>query len=188
MEVTLHRIAPTLARWAVTATAACALVAPAAWAETSQVTSAGFISQYREEVAAPPEAVWKAMTQMHRWWNPRHSYSGQAGNLSFEPSAGGCFCERWGDGNSVQHATVLFVQNGRVIRLTGGFGPLQELAVNAVLTMVTSAQEGKTMLRFTYRVVGHADSALDKLAPAVDRVLGEQFSRLKRMAETGSPE
>lgn len=165
-----------------------AAAATSVCAETSQVTSAGFVSQYREEVAAAPEAVWKAMVQMHRWWSPRHSYSGQPGNFSFEPTAGGCFCERWGDGNSVQHATVLMVQNGRVLRVLGAFGPLQDLAINGVLTMVTSAQEGKTMLRFTYRVVGNADSGLDKLAAPVDQVLGEQFKRLKRMAETGSPE
>jgi len=146
-------------------------------AETSQVSPAGFVSQYREEVSVLPDVV---------WWSGRHSYSGDARNFSLDAQAGGCFCERWGDGHSVQHASVLMVQNGRALRLGGAFGPLQELAVNGVLTIVTSAQEGKTFLRMSYRVVGHPDSGLDKLAAPVDQVIGEQFRRLRKLAETGS--
>lgn len=160
----------------------------AAQAEASQVSPSGFVSQYREEVSVPPEAMWKAMVQLPRWWSGRHSYSGDARHFSFDAQAGGCFCERWGDGHSVQHATVLMVQNGRVLRLSGAFGPLQELGVNGVLTIVTAAQDGKTFLRMTYRVVGHADSGLDKLAAPVDQVLGVQFQRLKNLAEKGSAE
>lgn len=160
----------------------------AADAETSQVSPAGFVSQYREEVSAAPDVVWKAMVQLPRWWSGQHSYSGDARNFSFDANAGGCFCERWGDGHSVQHATVLMVQSGRVLRLSGGFGPLQDLAVNGVLTIVTAAQEGKTILRMTYRVVGQPDSGLDKLAAPVDQVMGVQFQRLKRLAEKGSAE
>jgi uncharacterized protein YndB with AHSA1/START domain len=164
------------------------LVAAGARAETSQVTAAGFVSQFREEVSVAPDVVWKTVVQLPRWWNGTHSYSGDARNLTLDAQAGGCFCERWGDGHSVQHATVLMVQGGRVLRMSGAFGPLQDMAVAGVLTIVTSAQEGKTFLRMTYRVVGQPDSALDKVATAVDQVLGEQFRRLKTMAETGKPE
>ena len=164
------------------------LAVAAARAETSQVTPAGFVSQFREEVSVAPDVVWKTIVQLPRWWSGRHSYSGEARNLSLDVQAGGCFCERWGDGHSVQHATVLMVQNGRVLRMAGAFGPLQEMAVIGVLTIVTSAQDGKNFLRMTYRVVGHADSGLDKVATVVDQVLGEQFRRLKTMAETGKPD
>jgi uncharacterized protein YndB with AHSA1/START domain len=156
-----------------------------AQADTSQVSAAGFISTFREEVSATPEAVWKAIVQLPRWWNPKHSYSGVAGNMGLDLQAGGCWCERWGEGHSVQHGQVLMVQNGRVLRLSAALGPLQELAVNGVLTLVTSAQDGRTFLRMTYRVAGAPEAGLDKLAPAVDKVLGEQFARLKTLAETG---
>jgi uncharacterized protein YndB with AHSA1/START domain len=155
-------------------------------AETSQVSPAGFVSQLREEVSVQPDVVWRAIVQLPRWWSGRHSYSGDARNFSLDAQAGGCFCERWGDGHSVQHARVLMVQNGRVLRLGGAFGPLQDLAVNGVLTIVTSAQDGRTFLRMTYRVVGNTGSGLDKLAAPVDQVIGEQFRRLKKLAETGS--
>ena len=64
----------------------------------------------------------------------------------------------------------------------------QDLAVDGVLTLGTAAQEGKTILRMTYRVAGHPDAALDKLAAPVDQVMGVQFQRLKSLAEKGSAE
>ncbi|HEX6018891.1 MAG TPA: hypothetical protein VFZ28_12405, partial [Burkholderiaceae bacterium] len=63
--------------------------------------------------------------------------------------------------------------------------PLQELPVDGVLTFTVLTQETQTVLRLTYRVAGAADAGLDKLAPQVDRVLGQQFQRLIRFAETG---
>ncbi len=134
---------------------------------------------------AAPEDVWKAIVQLPRWWSSQHTYSGQASNLSLDAQAGGCWCERWGDGQSVQHGQVVLVQPGRVIRVFAGLGPLQELAVQGVLTIVTAAQEGKTVLRMTYRVSGDASAGLDKLAPVVDQVIGVQYRRLKALAETG---
>lgn len=160
-------------------------------AETSQVSAGGFISTYREEVSVPPETVWKAVLQLPAWWNGRHTYSGSAANLTLDAQAGGCWCERWRVGDapaSVQHGTVLMVMPGRVLRVQGAFGPLQELGATGILTIATATQEGKHLLRMTYRVSGHPEAALDKLAPAVDGVMGEQFRRLKKLAETGSAE
>ena len=47
------------------------------------------------------------------------------------------------------------------------------------------AQAGQHFLRMTYRVAGGAEAGLDKLAPVVDGVIGEQFKRLKTLIETG---
>ena len=63
----------------------------------------------------------------------------------------------------------------------GGFGPLQDLAVTAVLTFAIATLEGKTQLTMTYRVRG-PDANLDKLAPIVDKVVGEGFGRLVEFA------
>jgi uncharacterized protein YndB with AHSA1/START domain len=156
-----------------------------ALADASGVSASGFVSTFREELNVAPEVAWKAIVQLPRWWSPKHSYSGVAGNMSLDLQAGGCWCERWGEGHSVQHGQVLLVQNGRVLRLSAALGPLQDMAVNAVLTVVTSAQEGKVFLRMTYRVAGSPEANLDKLAPVVDKVIGEQFARLKTLAETG---
>jgi len=60
--------------------------------------------------------------------------------------------------------------------------------VTGVLTFTVAMQETKTILRLTYRVSGPPDVGLDKLAAAVDQVIGQQFKRLKSLAETGKPE
>jgi len=165
---------------------AFAALAGAAAAATSDVSPAGFISTFREEVKATPEATWSAIQQLPRWWSGEHTYSGQASNLTLEPRAGGCWCERWGDGASVQHGTVILVQPGSVLRISAALGPLQELAVNGVLTLATGVNDGKTVLRLTYRVSGNPTANLDRLAPAVDQVLGAQYQRLKALAEAGA--
>ncbi len=171
--------------------AALSAAALPARADTSQVSAGGFISTYREEVSVPPDVVWKAVLQLPKWWNGRHTYSGSAANLTLDAQAGGCWCERWGSGDaaaSVQHGTVLMVMPGRVLRVQGGFGPLQELGAIGILTIATATQEGKHLLRMTYRVSGHPDAGFDKLAAPVDGVMAEQYKRLKKLAETGSAE
>jgi len=178
-----------LATWA-----AMLVVVPPARAETSGVSPSGFTSSYRAEITATAAQAWAAMVQLPRWWNPSHTYSGNAANLSLDAQAGGCWCERWRDAagasHSVQHAQVVLAQEGRVLRLNGAFGPLQDLAVVGVLTLVTGpgtgAEAGKQFLRMTYRVAGGADAGLDKLAGPVDGVIGEQFKGLKSLIETGS--
>ncbi len=162
------------------------LAAPA-HAATSEVSPSGFIATFREELQTSPDTVWKAILQLPRWWSSEHTWSGQAANMSLEPTAGGCWCERWGEGHSVQHGQVIMVRPGNALRLNASLGPLQDLAINGVLTIATSAIDGKTFLRLTYRVSGNPSAALDKLAPAVDQVLGVQFQRLKALAETGAP-
>lgn len=172
----------------------CALVALAALADaacaaTSGVTPAGFLVTHRAEVKAAPAAVVEAIGHPERWWNAEHSYSGQAANLSMGLHAGDCFCERWA-GGEVRHATVVMVlRQPAMVRLEGAFGPLQALAVNAVLTftMKPGGEGGRTVLEATYRVNGNAESGLDKLAGPVDGVIGEQVARLARVVDGGAP-
>ncbi|WP_088286592.1 SRPBCC family protein [Ideonella sp. A 288] len=164
---------------------ALAALCTTARADTSQVSATGFISSFREPVQATPDAAWKAIVQLPRWWSGEHTWSGSAANLSLDAQAGGCWCERWGEGQSVMHGQVVLVQPGRVIRLNASLGPLQDLAANGVLTLATGVSDGQTMLRMTYRVAGNADAGFEKLAPAVDKVIGAQYKRLKALIETG---
>lgn len=178
---------PPRARSILAASSAC-LAVGGTHAEVTQVGATGFTSQFREEIQASGDGVWKTLVQLPRWWSSSHTYSGQASNLSLDVQAGGCWCERWGDGQSVQHGTVVLVMPGKVLRLLGNFGPLQELPASGVLTFAIATQEGKTTLRMTYRVAGPVEAGLERLAPLVDRVMGEQYMRLKALAETGRPE
>ncbi len=183
-------------RWATTAlgfaqaAALCALVLgpTAARAETSQVSATGFTSTFAMAIESDPERVYQAFTQLPRWWNKAHTWSGSETNLSLDAQAGGCFCERWGNGASAMHGRVLMAQPGAVLRLHAWLGPLQDMPVQAVLTFGTARRDGATRMRITYKVAGPAELQLDKLAPAVDGVLAEQVKRLRNFIETGRPE
>jgi uncharacterized protein YndB with AHSA1/START domain len=167
-------ILPAAARAALAAALVAALPCTAA---TSEVSPAGFVASFREDVDASPAEAWAAITQVSRWWDGDHTYSGNPANLSLDPAAGGCWCERW-DGNSVEHMRVVQALRNKTLRLEGGLGPLQARAVNGVLTFGLAPNGAKTTLTVTYRVRGSPDAGLDKVAEAVDRVLGAQVGRL----------
>ena len=160
-------------------------------AETSEVSGSGFTITYAMAVDAEPQKVWQAFTQLPKWWSNAHSWSGSASNMSLDATAGGCWCEQWAVGASTasaMHGRVLLALPGSALRLQAWLGPLQEQPVAGVLTFGTARRDGATRLRVTYRVAGAPDAGLDKLAPAVDGVMGEQARRLKSFIETGKPE
>ncbi len=165
-----------------------AMTSGVAHAETSEVSSSGFTVTHSMVVDSDPAKVWIAFTQLPRWWNSAHTWSGQASNMSLDAQAGGCWCERWGDASSAMHGRVLMALPGSALRLQAWLGPLQEMPVSGVLTFGTARRDGATRLRVTYRVSGAAEAGLDKLAAAVDAVLGEQVRRLKAFVETGKPD
>ena len=165
--------------------AMAALVGSAA-AATSEVSASGFLVTLRQEVKAPPQRVYEAIANVGKWWNPEHTWSGIAANLSLSAQASGCFCERW-DGNSVEHGRVVFAAMDRMLRLRAALGPLQAMAVDGVLTFALSEKDGKTALQLTYRVSGNEAAKLQDIAGPVDGVLAEQLQRLVAYAETGKP-
>ncbi len=170
------------------AAALAALVLSAATpalATLGKVTPSGYVVTITAPIKAAPRAVFTAIQQVGKWWSDEHTYSGTAGHMTLEYRAGGCFCERW-NGNSVEHARVLYVARDKALRMEGSLGPLQEMAVSGIMDFKLEPQGDDTTLTFTYRVRG-ADAALDKTAATVDRVLSEQVTRLVRYAETGSP-
>lgn len=164
-----------------------AVLALPARADLSGVAPGHFEATQRTEVSATPAQAYAAMAQLPRWWNPRHSWSGDTANMTLELTAGGCWCERWGQGASARHATVLQVIPDRQILLEATLGPLLALPARGVLTLATGSADGKTVVRLAYRVSGAPELALDKLAPAVDGVLAEQLGRLRSLIETGRP-
>ena len=167
---------------------ATAAMPPPARADTSHVSASGFTITFATTVESDPQRVYQAFTQLPSWWKSDHTWSGQAANLSIDAQAGGCWCERWGTGNSAMHGRVLLALPGSALRFQAWLGPLQEMPIAGVLTFGTAHRDGATRLRVTYRVAGTPDLALDKLAPAVDGVIGEQVKRLKSFIETGKPE
>ncbi|MBV8659299.1 MAG: hypothetical protein JO142_15870 [Burkholderiales bacterium] len=156
-----------------------------AWSAVDQASATGFVISWQKPVTAPPAHVFEAVGQVNHWWNSEHTWSGDAANLSLGLTAGACFCEQWANG-SVEHGRVIFIAKNKMVRLQSSLGPLQGLAVNGILDFVIEPAGDQSLLKLRYRVSGNADAALDKHAPGVDRVLGEQLGRLVKFAESGS--
>jgi len=160
----------------------------AAHAEVRQAVPDGFMLAYAAPVKGDAKHAWASLVAVPRWWSREHTWSGKAENLSLKAEADGCFCERW-SGGSAAHGRVLMALPERMLRLDTALGPLQELALEGVLTFwIRTADDGSTRLELEYRVNGASTSGLDELAPKVDDVLGEQFARLVRWIDNADPE
>ena len=57
------------------------------------------------QVWGTPDQVYAAIGRVAAWWNPAHTYSGDAGKLSLSLTAGGCLCEALPEGG-VQHGVM----------------------------------------------------------------------------------
>jgi len=155
-------------------------------AEVKEARENGFVIEAAVMADASPAAVYRQLVRVAGWWDPKHTWSGSARNLKLDAKAGGCFCEKLADGGSVQHARVIFAQPGKLLRLDGALGPLQDMAVSGVLSFNLAPDGPGTRITMTYRVAGVLSMDSSKLAPLVDQVMGIQLGRLRSFA-SGAP-
>jgi uncharacterized protein YndB with AHSA1/START domain len=147
----------------------------------------GFTVKTTLTVQATPEDVYKRLVHdVGEWWNSQHTFSGDAHNLSIDDKAGGCFCEKLANGGSVRHLEVVYAAPGKALTLIGALGPLQSLAAAGSMQIKLSPADGGTKLEVTYAIGGYSAAGLNTWAPPVDKVLAEQFTRLKNYVEHGS--
>jgi uncharacterized protein YndB with AHSA1/START domain len=153
-----------------------------------QVTPAGFLVKLETDVHAPPAKVYEALvTQIGLWWNPEHTYSHDAKNLSIDPRPGGCFCEKLPNGGGMEHLRVVYIAPPQVVRFSGALGPLQASGVAGSMTWKVTGGSDTTRFELSYSVGGFIPGGFEKIAPAVEAMLREQLDRLKRFVETGKP-
>ena len=158
-------------------------------AAVTEGSATGFTVSHKGDVRATSRVIWARLARPDLWWNKAHSWSGDARNFSMTLKPGGCFCEKLPQAGFVEHARIIYAAPGKMLRLSGGLGPLQGEALSGTLTiMITPGQDGMTSVAFDYVVGGHARFSLIDIAPAVDRVIGEQHRRLLKLIAGGSPE
>lgn len=168
-----------------------AVFAVPAMAEVTQKSDAGFVIRLTGEVAASPADAWKTFTTPSRWWSAQHTFSGEATNLTLDPVANGCFCERLPlpkdavagqKPGSVMHLRVVYAEPYRALRLVGGLGPLQSEAVNGTMTVTFKAVDGSggkaTRILWEYVVGGFMRYKPEVISGAVDKVLEGQLGAL----------
>jgi hypothetical protein len=158
--------------------AAAAAAAPCALAEVKDAAADGFTVENSQWVPASPEIAWKALAHdVGRWWPADHTWWGDASKLSISEKAGGCFCEING-AQEAWHMTVTFVDPGKLMRMTGGLGPLQGMGLSGALEWRFAPENDGTRITLHYRVGGYSPDDLSKFAPAVDKVQGLQLTGL----------
>jgi len=159
-------------------------LAPLASAGVVTVSAEGFLSRNEVTVkAAPADAFTALIVGLPQWWDPQHTYSGDSHNLSIEARPGGCFCERLPGGGGVAHMSVINLQPGKLLRLSGALGPLQAQGLTGTLSWAFSPVAGGTHIVVQYAVGGFSADGFGALAPGVDAVLSEQLRRLAQYAE-----
>ena len=153
-----------------------------------QKTPTGFLVKFDVTVNAPAAKVYDALVgQVGSWWNPEHTYSHDAKNLSIDPRPGGCFCERLPNGGGMEHLRVVYIAPPQVVRFSGALGPLQASGVAGSMTWKLTGDGDHTRIQLSYSVGGFIDGGFEEIAPAVEAMLREQFDRLKLLIETGKP-
>ena len=165
------------------------LIAPA-HAEVVDEGPGGFTLRHQVPIAAPAPEAFAAFLALPSWWDPDHTYTGDASTLSLSPTVGGCWCETFPEGGGVEHMRVAYISpDQRTVRFVGGLGPLQGLGASGAMTlMVRPAADGQgSEALLTYIVTGYSAAGLDQLAGPVDFVLGQAMARYVAFAETGAP-
>ena len=153
-----------------------------------EVAPNGFLVKFDVSIHAPTPKVYDALVgQIGSWWNPEHTYSHDAKNLSIDARPGGCFCEKLPNGGGIEHLRVLYIAPSQVVRFSGALGPLQASGVAGSMTWKLTGAADSTRLDLSYSVGGFIPGGFEKIAPAVEGMLREQFDRLKLFVETGKP-
>ena len=183
--------------------ASIACIALAAFAGTSVAavkdqSAAGFTLENEAVVAADADTAWNALVDdVDRWWPKDHTWWGAESKLSIDARAGGCFCEIDGD-RQAQHLQVVFTDPGKLLRMTGGLGPLQGMGLQGVLEFRLEPVQGPdgderrdmTRIVLHYRAGGYAPDHIGAFAPVVDGVQATQLKGLVdhigRMRGTGA--
>jgi len=160
-----------------------AAVCPAS-AEVVDKGPAGFTVRVEQRTAAPPAVAYKAFVEsLGAWWDSEHTYSGSATNMSIDARPGGCFCESFPAGGGIEHARVIYVEPGKILRMQGALGPLQSSGVASALTWSFEPAAGGTRVTLTAATGGYLPGGFDKVAALVDGVLTGQVKRLVAYAD-----
>ncbi len=164
----------------ITCLLACLLFQTDVHAVVTSVSENGFISENVAEIPVSPDVVWAHLVNdVDSWWPKDHSW--WEGTFSIEPVAGGCFCEVAGE-RSAEHMRISLVDPVKLLRMTGGLGPLQGMGLYGALDWQLEKAGTGTKITLTYRVHGYLPGGYEKLAPIVSSVQKIQLQGLADFA------
>jgi len=170
-------------RFAALLVTACVAAAAPASAEVVSRSADGFTLRFAVGVEAAPEDVVSAVSELPQWWDPAHTYTGDASNLSLAFQEGGCWCEKLADGTVFEHAVVTGITADRVT-MNAALGPLHDKATKAELTFGSGPENRGRLVTIDFVVEG---PGLGVMADGVNIVMDQAFDRLIHQIEYGEP-
>ena len=99
-----------------------------------QAPTTAFAFRMQLSLPGTPEAIYDAITgDISGWWD--HKFSENPAKFYIDPKPGGGFYEIFDEsGDGVLHATVIYAQRGKILRLDGPLG-LSGKAITVVYTL-----------------------------------------------------
>jgi hypothetical protein len=76
--------------------------------------------------------------------------------------------------------TVIFAQPGRLLRMSGALGPMQEAGISGTLAFELKASGTGTEIVFSYAAGGYFQGGVQSLAAPVDGVIAAQLAGLTK--------
>lgn len=154
--------------------AICLLSATPAAAEVVERHADGFILRFTKTMETSAGDVFLSIQNIGGWWDPAHTYSGDAANLSLSFEPNGCFCETMPDGSLFEHGRMRRLDDDHLV-LDAPLGPLKGRATKADLTFSWPDAGMQVAVTMMFVVEG---PGLGALADPVDEVMAAQFARL----------
>ena len=165
------------------AAAVLALCATPAAAEVVARTADSFTLRFAEAADIEPDEIPGTLRGLSRWWDPAHTYTGSAANLSLDLTPGGCWCERFPDGTDFDHGRTVSVGSDRFV-FDAPFGPMRGKVTSARLTISWPAANDGWTPTWTMVVEGPGIGAM---ADTVDAVMGNGYMRWLYYLENALP-
>lgn len=152
-------------------------------AEVLNQSATGFNLRIIQSLKTDPQTAYQLAIHPEKWWLSDHSWFGDAQNLSIDPRAGGCFCEKQGN-REAMHMTVTYVDPGKALHMIGGLGPLQMIGIHGGMSWKFSDKTDiGSEITLSYAVTGYYPDGMETLAPIVDQVLSAQMRSLAKAVE-----
>lgn len=162
---------------------AALLAATPAAAEVVSKSDNAFTLRFALGLETTPEDIVAAVGDLPKWWDPAHTYTGDAANLSLTLEEGGCWCERLADGSVFRHAVVVAVEPRRVA-MNAALGPLHDRATRSDLTWTIGSENRGWLVAMEFVVEGPGVGAM---ADAVDGVMQGAWNRFVHYDHYGEP-
>lgn len=121
--------------------------------------------QMELQIAAPPAAVWQALTtNIGSWWPADFYAGGVDGKRRFilEPRPGGRMCEEWQDGGGVLWGTVVTVEPQSRLQVVGYSFPEYGGPAQWFGTWELRAHGAGTKLRFQDHAIGRVSDSMSE--------------------------